>query len=85
MDYEDLLQESTPEIGNLVLNEGYKLPLDITFADNSGRLFFSVRWMGAQDIRSTCDIFTLREVIPPVVVTVVDREGREWKKTFGES
>jgi hypothetical protein len=84
--YDDLIQESVTEIANLLRNEGYQPPLDVNITDKLGRIVVCMEMNRLGSFSKTTDTWKLLiDAILPFFVTVVDREGRVWKKSFGES
>jgi hypothetical protein len=83
--YNDLIQESVTEIADLLRNEGYQPPLDVNITDKLGRIVVCMEMDGLGSFSKTTDTWKLLiDAVLPFFVTVVDREGRVWKKTFGE-
>ena len=84
--YDDLIQESVTEIANLLRNEGYQPPLDVNITDKLGRIVVCMEMNRLGSFSKTTDTWKLLiDTVLPFFVTVVDREGRVWKKSFGES
>jgi hypothetical protein len=84
--YDDLMRESVLEIADLILDDGYQLPLEITITDQAGRLVISMEMKSPQDCRNTSDVYNLpTNAILPFLVRITDCAGRVWEKTLGEN